>query len=94
MAYSAGFSQQFLVNSESFVGDLNQSIYGFTGGQDALDTILTAHTLPLTTSWRPWAPLAPAGIFSWHEPSAMSLPTMNVPSPMGFWARTAHRRRP
>jgi hypothetical protein len=52
MAYSAGFSQQFLVNSESFVGDLNQSIYGFTGGQDALDTILTAHTLPLTTSWR------------------------------------------
>jgi hypothetical protein len=28
MAYSAGFSQQFLVNSESFVGDLNQSIYG------------------------------------------------------------------
>jgi hypothetical protein len=24
----------------------------------------------------------------------MSLPTMNVPSPMGFWARTAHRRRP
>jgi hypothetical protein len=35
-----------------FVGDPNQSIYGFAGGKDALATILTAHTLPLTTSWR------------------------------------------
>lgn len=35
-----------------FVGDPNQSIYGFAGGKDALATILTTHTLPLTTSWR------------------------------------------
>ncbi|MET3175983.1 UNVERIFIED_ORG: DNA polymerase III epsilon subunit family exonuclease [Arthrobacter sp. UYCu721] len=35
-----------------FVGDPNQSIYGFAGGKDALATIPTAHTLPLTTSWR------------------------------------------
>lgn len=35
-----------------FVGDPNQSIYGFAGGKDALSAIPTAHTLPLTTSWR------------------------------------------
>lgn len=35
-----------------FVGDPNQSIYGFAGGKDSLATILTTHTLPLTTSWR------------------------------------------
>jgi DNA polymerase III epsilon subunit-like protein len=35
-----------------FVGDPNQSIYGFAGGKDALATIPAAHTLPLTTSWR------------------------------------------
>lgn len=35
-----------------FVGDPNQSIYGFAGGKDALASIPAAHTLPLTTSWR------------------------------------------
>lgn len=35
-----------------FVGDPNQSIYGFAGSKDALATITAAHTLPLTTSWR------------------------------------------
>ena len=35
-----------------FVGDPNQSIYGFAGGKDALATIPAPHTLPLTTSWR------------------------------------------
>lgn len=35
-----------------YVGDPNQSIYGFAGGKDALASIKTRHTLPLTTSWR------------------------------------------
>lgn len=35
-----------------FVGDPNQSIYGFAGARDALATIQAAHTLPLTMSWR------------------------------------------
>lgn len=35
-----------------YVGDPNQSIYGFAGGKDALATIPATHTLPLTTSWR------------------------------------------
>lgn len=35
-----------------FVGDPNQSIYGFAGGNDALATIPAGHTLPLTISWR------------------------------------------
>ncbi|WP_426939759.1 exonuclease domain-containing protein [Pseudarthrobacter sp. S6] len=35
-----------------FVGDPNQSIYGFAGGKDALASVTAAHTLPLSTSWR------------------------------------------